>query len=120
MRVLLEDPALRVEVTNLVDGLGRQVTELESALDAGLDAGLVGADLEQVNASIVLAKDGLWAIRRDRLRAADGVAELLAGLVESTPAAIAIALSIHQALSALDRLEVRGRDSAGLHLLGVG
>ena len=28
-----------------------------------------------------------------------------------------VGLSVHQALSAVDRLEVRGRDSAGLHLL---
>ncbi|MCY4663466.1 MAG: SIS domain-containing protein, partial [Acidimicrobiaceae bacterium] len=35
----------------------------------------------------------------------------------ASPAAVEAYLSVHQALSALDRLEVRGRDSAGLHLL---
>ena len=33
------------------------------------------------------------------------------------PAGVAVGLSVQQALSALDRLEVRGRDSAGLHVL---
>ena len=41
-----------------------------------------------------------------------------AGLIPGSapPAAVEAYLSIHQALAALDRLEVRGRDSAGLHL----
>ena len=116
-RALLGDGRLRVTVENMVDGLARQAGELESALDAGLDAGLVGADLEHVNAALVEVKDGVWSIRRDRLRAAAGVAEFLAEVPDAGPAAIAVALSVHQALSALDRLEVRGRDSAGLHLL---
>ena len=35
---------------------------------------------------------------------------------DSTVAAVAGYLAVQQSLSALDRLEVRGRDSAGLHL----
>ena len=66
-------------------------------------------------------RDGLWGVSRDRLRAARAVSDLLAGVGLSadsaSPAAIEAYLSVHQALSALDRLEVRGRDSAGLHLL---
>ena len=66
-------------------------------------------------------RDGLWSVGRDRLRAARAVSDLLSGVGLSTgsasPAAVEAYLSVHQALSALDRLEVRGRDSAGLHLL---
>ena len=36
---------------------------------------------------------------------------------DASPVAVAAFTSVQQALSALDRLEVRGRDSAGLHLL---
>ncbi|MFM8862544.1 MAG: SIS domain-containing protein [Acidimicrobiia bacterium] len=117
VRALLADAALRTSVATLLTGLDRQVSELEGALDRGLDAGLVGDGLEKVNAALIQVTDGLWAVRRDRLRAAEGVASLLADLGDASPGAVAVALSVHQALSALDRLEVRGRDSAGLHLL---
>ncbi|MEX1217256.1 MAG: SIS domain-containing protein [Acidimicrobiales bacterium] len=127
VRALLETPGLRPATANLVRGLAGQVAQLESRLDA--DAGSVtastpvvaGTELERLNAAVVALKDAVWAIERDRLRAAEGVTSLLdaVGPVGEPfhPAAVGVALSIHQALSALDRLEVRGRDSAGLHLL---
>ena len=40
----------------------------------------------------------------------------LLGRGDAAPAGLAVLLSLHQALSALDRLEVRGRDSAGLEV----
>ncbi len=72
-------------------------------------------NLEAVNAALIQAKDGAWAIERDRLRTAAEVASL-AGR-DPSAASIAAFLSVQQALSSLDRLEVRGRDSAGVHLL---
>ena len=78
-------------------------------------AALAGETLEALNAGLIALKDGVWGLRRDRLRAANGV-EALAG-AGAGPAAVAVHFSVHQALSAIDRLEVRGRDSAGLHLL---
>ncbi len=113
VRALLEHPALVPTVANLAEGLDRQTAGLERRLDD--DVALAGPELEQVNAALIALKDAVWAVRRDRLRAATGVT----GLVDpaSGPASIGVALSVHQALSAIDRLEVRGRDSAGLHLL---
>ena len=52
---------------------------------------------------------------RDRLRTAREVADLAGP--DPSRAAIAGYTSIQVALSALDRLEVRGRDSAGIHVL---
>jgi glucosamine--fructose-6-phosphate aminotransferase (isomerizing) len=116
VRALLDHVGLRTAVANHVAGLDAQIVELESRLDSGLDdLEFTGTELERINADVIALKDAVWAIRRDRLRAADGVADLLGDL--RSPAAIGVALSVHQALSALDRLEVRGRDSAGLHLL---
>ena len=57
--------------------------------------------------------------RHDRLRAAREV-PALAGGPDAGDAALDGAGAIHVALSAIDRLEVRGRDSAGLHLLVTG
>ncbi len=112
VRALIEAPVLGPAVTNLVAGLDRQAAEVERRLDA--DTTLSGALLEEVNAALITLKDAVWAVRRDRLRAATAVDGLVGPV---GPAGVAVGLSIHQALSALDRLEVRGRDSAGLHLL---
>ena len=123
VRALLEAPGLRIAAENLIDGLAHQVAELERHLDSDAHGQreLTGRDLERLNAAVIELKDAVWAVQRDRLRAADGVTTLLEGVgpvgEPLAPAAVAVALSIHQALSALDRLEVRGRDSAGLHLL---
>ncbi|MSX95738.1 MAG: glucosamine-6-phosphate synthase, partial [Actinobacteria bacterium] len=123
VRALLEAPGLRASIVTLIDGLARQIVELENRLDSDANGhvALVGVELERLNAAVVNLKDAVWAVQRDRLRAAAGVAGLLDGVSTAGepfhPAAVAVALSIHQALSALDRLEVRGRDSAGLHLL---
>ncbi|MBU6329900.1 MAG: SIS domain-containing protein [Acidobacteria bacterium] len=116
VRALIEQVGLAARVGSLITGIDLQVTELEAALDA--DTSIRGVELERVNAALILLKDAVWSVRRDRLRAAEGVAALVGP--GAGPAAIAVGLSMHQALSALDRLEVRGRDSAGLHLLVTG
>ncbi|MCU1460740.1 MAG: glucosamine 6-phosphate synthetase, contains amidotransferase and phosphosugar isomerase domain [Acidimicrobiales bacterium] len=105
-------------VAELVDRMGRfdaAIAAFESELDAGARH---GAELEDANAAIVRLKDAVWAISRDRLRTADAVVAL-AG-VDAGPAAIEGFTSVQLALSAIDRLEVRGRDSAGLHLFVTG
>src|SRR4029453_14641381 len=90
----------------------------------GLDAGPAGPEgdgdgdrdpLEAVNAAVVRLKDAVWSIERDRVRTARAVADLAGS--EPGWAATEAYSAIQQALSALDRLEVRGRDSAGLHVL---
>ena len=116
VRALLEVVGLTAQVTTLIGGLDLQVAAFEAALDA--DTSIPGSELERLNASLIDLKDAVWAVRRDRLRAADGVLGLVGQ--GANPAAIAVGLSVHQALSALDRLEVRGRDSAGIHLLVAG
>ena len=97
------------------------VTGIESDLDRPLseaadahDSGFAGSDLERTNAAIIRCKDALWGILRDRLRAAAGVDALVPDL--SSAGGVGVVLSLHQALSAVDRLEVRGRDSAGIEV----
>ena len=107
---LIRDRALWRSVETLASGLTDQVAAIEVALDTVLaDASLVdqGTGLEAVNAAMVGLKDAVWAIDRDRLRNARAV-DQLAGRSPSD-AAIAVYTSIQQALSALDRLEVRGQ-----------
>lgn len=102
----------------LPDAIDRLVAELVDALAArevDLDDDPDVADIEAVNAAVIRLKDVTWAIARDRLRTARAVAELAGP--EAGEAAIAAFASVQAALSAIDRLEVRGRDSAGLNLL---
>ncbi len=104
--------------------LETQLTEFDSrlnALEGELDerAGDIDSELlERINAALVSLRDASWAVRRDRLRTASTV---IAMAGETTnDAAIEAFASVQTALSSLDRLEVRGRDSAGLHLLVTG
>lgn len=58
--------------------------------------------------------DGLWATRHDVIALIDDVPRLAGGDVQ--PRAAVSYLAILRVLAALDRLEVRGRDSAGLSI----
>ena len=119
LRLLLQSPATVDALRGLIETATISVVSLESRLDA--DTSLDPAELEHLNEQMVRVRDGLWSVGRDRLRAARAVSDLLSGVGldagSASPAAVEAYLSVHQALSALDRLEVRGRDSAGLHLL---
>jgi len=117
VRALLADPAAAVALDQRVGGLEAEAAALEAAADGGT-LGLTGAELEAFNASLVALKDATWAVRRDRLRTAREVAALAGP--DAQGSAIDAYTAIQIALSAIDRLEVRGRDSAGLHLLVTG
>ena len=114
VRALTSTDSLAGDLEAQLDIIRTRSAALEAALDAGNSA-VSGDDLEQVNAALLALKDGVWAIGRDRLRTASEVLALAHD--DTNESALAGYLSIQLALSALDRLEVRGRDSAGLHLL---
>jgi len=105
------DIATRVEAAGAA--VAEWIQETEVALDAGGAAG--GRSLEEVNATLLRLKDARWAVERDRVPTARRVRELVGA--DAAWSAIEIGTSIEQALSAIDRLEVRGRDSAGLMVL---
>ncbi|MEY2403163.1 MAG: hypothetical protein QOD38_714, partial [Acidimicrobiaceae bacterium] len=95
-----------------------QLAGVLARIDLQLDSGTVNVStdrLERINASLLSAKDLRWAIAEDRVRTAEAVADLMNGTTGR--GAVEAFASVQTALSALDRLEVRGRDSAGLHLL---
>ena len=103
----------------LVTGIGSRLTRLETRLadrEAELEhgAGLSPDALETANAELLAARDAVWAVREDRLRTAAAVADLCG--LDASQSAVAGYLAVQQALSAIDRMEVRGRDSAGIHV----
>jgi glutamine---fructose-6-phosphate transaminase (isomerizing) len=116
---LVHDRRLMAEVEGVCATLAAAVGAIESRLDAGGGDDVTAADdpaeLEAVNAAVVRLKDAVWAVDNDRLRTARAVADLAGS--EPVWGSTEAYTSIQQALSAIDRLEVRGRDSAGLHVL---
>lgn len=106
MRALVTDPSLSATVSATV-----------AALTAGLEeVDQTGDDLEARNQAMTQIRDHLWALEHDRIREARHVA-LLAGDSNDAPAALRSYRAIEIVLAGIDRLEVRGRDSAGVHVL---
>jgi glucosamine--fructose-6-phosphate aminotransferase (isomerizing) len=95
----------------LLGSMWNRILEIEARLDSG-EITLVGAELEALNAAIVDLKDAVWKVQRDCLRIATTAIDL-AGR-DASPHAVALFGQVEIALSAIDRLEVRGRDSAGI------
>ena len=93
--------------------IGDWVAALEASLDS--DGALGDHAMEEVNATLLRLKDARWAVERDRVPTAERVRAMVGA--EAGWSAIEIGASIQQALAAIDRLEVRGRDSAGLTIL---
>ena len=115
--MLKGEPGVRALVGNreLVSGINSAVGEMLpmlSSIEADLEAADDAHAIEESAESIASVKDVLWSLRNDRLRTAREV-EALAGL-QAAPEALDGYLAIQQALSAIDRMEVRGRDSAGI------
>ena len=109
--------ALPAAVDGRVAAVEERVVAVEAALDEGA-ADVSEGEQEAVNAAIIRLKDATWAVRRDRLRTVRATADL-AGR-DASAAGLAAFSTIQSALSAIDRLEVRGRDSAGVHVLVTG
>ncbi|MFV0309523.1 MAG: SIS domain-containing protein [Desertimonas sp.] len=108
---LTGDHSLVPAIVARLDQLDAYAAEVDQRL-ATTELG--GEELEHASAESIRLRDALWAIRRDRLRTSAAVTEL-AGR-QAGPAALAGYLSITQALSAIDYMEVRGRDSAGINV----
>ena len=99
-------------ITARLDQIDARIADRERLLET---ATLTPDEIEASSAELLAIRDAVWAVRRDRLDNAAAVDEL-AGR-DAGPAALAGYLAIQQALAAIDRMEVRGRDSAGIHVM---
>ncbi|MGA1258663.1 MAG: SIS domain-containing protein [Ilumatobacteraceae bacterium] len=97
-----------------LDRLDAHILDADRELEAA-DASVGAAALERSANALTSVRDTAWALRKDRIRTAQAV-DAMAGAGASR-SAISAYLSVQQALSAIDRLEVRGRDSAGIHVM---
>ncbi len=114
VRAVVRDPTLCAALHEALAPTVKALRDLESTLDAGV-APFGAAGLEVVNQAVGTLADAEWAIRCDRLRTVAEVRALAPAGVSD--AGLDVLIGVQQALSSLDRLEVRGRDSAGLLLL---
>ena len=112
VRALVGHPEIAAGITARLDLVDAAIAEFERNLETGTPQS--PEEIEASNAALIRLRDAAWAVRNDRLRTA-GAVEALAGR-DAGVAALQGYLLVQQALSVLDRLEVRGRDSAGLHL----
>jgi glucosamine--fructose-6-phosphate aminotransferase (isomerizing) len=112
-RLLIGDP----ELAAALDGRLLALMGVLDRAEADLDTGALPTpdDVEAVNVALVRTRDAVWSVRHDRLRTAAAIADLVGP--SPTDSLVEGYHSIQVALSALDRLEVRGRDSAGLHVM---
>ncbi|MBL8731183.1 MAG: SIS domain-containing protein [Planctomycetes bacterium] len=115
--VLLQQPALREELRARTTALQQELSQFERSLDEGAPLAAPDAGQEQRNQALLRVKDALWAVLRDRLPHADAVLALAGGDPGLGADAVTAFSAVQTALSALDRLEVRGRDSAGLSIV---
>ena len=107
VRLLVEDAKCVLDIEAALAQVDAHIAEIDGAVEAG-------AHIERIFVALGELKDHSFALRRDRLRMAREVVGLWGGT--PPPAAVGGLWSIQVALSALDRLEVRGRDSAGLQV----
>jgi glucosamine--fructose-6-phosphate aminotransferase (isomerizing) len=76
--------------------------------------GMSAPAAEAASSQLIKLKDILWGLREDLLKNQDKILSLGGGL--SGPSEFRTYHRINFILNAIDRLEVRGRDSTGLHL----
>src|SRR4051794_30560479 len=101
----------RASVQERLRELGEWTTRLDQELDGqphGLDTGAV----EDLQAALRRVRDQLWAVEHDGIRWAEAAWALGPG-AWTADSAVSYA-AVATALDVLDRLEVRGRDSAGI------
>ena len=126
VRLLVADAKCVLDIEAALEAVDAHIADIDRSvetrelLSVGLDranaadAHAAESQFERINAGLGELKDNAFAVRRDRLRMARQIADLWGGT--PPPAAVQGLWSIQVALSALDRLEVRGRDSAGLQV----
>jgi len=106
------------ELFSLTEEMNLLLEEEEKILEDNA-AKFSSTDLEIINSRIILFKDILWSLEKDIL---DNFAKIVDLSGAEKPAAINRAAfkkyrQINLLLNALNRLEVRGRDSAGLQIV---
>jgi len=109
----------RRQLTDLCDRLTGIINTETQLLSQRMDR-IPVETLELMTARIERLKDIAWCIRWEVINNVGKVKDLCPGLNQSSsPETVGIFKKINAVLNSLDRLEVRGRDSAGISLMFV-
>jgi len=100
-------PAIETSLDQLFDFFQNPEKQLSLSSD----------DVEVLNVLSSRIRDLVWSIKNDRIGSYKRVIDLTSKKFIPSHQGFSALLSTQQALSGLDRLEVRGRDSAGLQIL---
>jgi len=106
MSFLVRHPAVAAEVEVAARSLAAGLDELSPDRTAGPDT----------DETLTAVRDHLWSLGRDRCAQARRIAAL-AGDSNLAPGALRGYRAVEVVLGGIDRLEVRGRDSAGIHVM---
>jgi len=113
-------------ITNIItnDNLHKKLQKIAEQLEKVLiktknyrsqEAGNIGSnDWERLNGKIIIMEDALWALKKDILANLPTILNLAGRNASLT--AIEKFAQINLVLNSIDRLEVRGRDSAGIEI----
>ncbi|MHC4778635.1 MAG: SIS domain-containing protein, partial [Planctomycetota bacterium] len=110
---LVDDTDMQAAASRALKRLSEILTVTE---DQGARAENSLAEAENWNAAGVLFRDALWRLERDLLENLEKVGALcgVTGPTEGRETVLRHSFRLNLTLNALDRLEVRGRDSAGI------
>ncbi len=116
---LYKDTAAQKDLADLSKRLGA-VLEKEKAQLADQAGSLATASVDIVSARIDVLKDIIWTLKVELADNIDRVADLTGDTKDlDTDSRIKLLRQVNAVLNSIDRLEVRGRDSAGISILFV-
>ncbi len=113
------DPTLSAELSGLSEQLSAIIAEESARLSEQM--GLLSADrFDAMSMRIEKLKDARWCLEKEIIDNAGRVIALAGGKNdECAPSALSAARQVNAVLNSIDRLEVRGRDSAGISLMFI-
>ena len=106
-----------LKLSGIINEMNRFLTEEEKILEE--NAGHFStADMEIINSRLILMKDVIWSLEKDLLGNIEKITSLAGvdGVSQIIPESYRKYKSINFLMNCLDRLEVRGRDSAGIQI----
>lgn len=113
------DPELQQQLSSAAAVLQRTV-EVEADALAGNMGKIETADVDVMSARLEVLKDICWCLQMELMENVRRIEALLSGWDEPiSPSVVGIFKKLNAVLNSIDRLEVRGRDSAGISLLFV-
>ncbi|HEX7415767.1 MAG TPA: hypothetical protein VF305_01130, partial [Smithellaceae bacterium] len=116
--ILFFQPVRAKKLFGLAEKMKLFLAQEEKLLENNAEK-FTSADLEIINSRIILLKDIQWILENDILANFEKITDLTGAgkITANIPAAFRKYRKINFLLNALDRLEVRGRDSAGLQIV---